>query len=194
MIAVSDKESGASIGSITDSQLQILVDHLPVCMPGCMASGDDPAARDTAAPGGGASATQKTAASQPAGARAEPFVEADHIKVQHILIGYQGSVRGKTITRSKEEARVLAYEILAMTKKDGADFGALVKKYTNDAFPGIYGMSNRGVPKNPGERRREDMVPAFGNAGFPLRVGEVGIADYDPRASPYGWHIVKRIE
>jgi hypothetical protein len=28
MIAVSDKESGASIGSITDSQLQILVDHL----------------------------------------------------------------------------------------------------------------------------------------------------------------------
>jgi hypothetical protein len=28
MIAVSDKESGASIGSITDSQLQILVNHL----------------------------------------------------------------------------------------------------------------------------------------------------------------------
>jgi hypothetical protein len=28
MIAVSDKESGASIGSITDAQLQILVDHL----------------------------------------------------------------------------------------------------------------------------------------------------------------------
>jgi len=28
MIAVSDKASGASLGSITESQLQILVDHL----------------------------------------------------------------------------------------------------------------------------------------------------------------------
>ena len=28
MIAVSDKSSGASLGSITESQLQILVDHL----------------------------------------------------------------------------------------------------------------------------------------------------------------------
>jgi hypothetical protein len=28
MIAVSDKTSGASLGSITESQLQILVDHL----------------------------------------------------------------------------------------------------------------------------------------------------------------------
>jgi parvulin-like peptidyl-prolyl isomerase len=38
------------------------------------------------------------------------------------------------------------------------------------------------------------MVPAFGDAGFPLKVGEIGMADFDPQKSPYGWHIVKRLE
>jgi parvulin-like peptidyl-prolyl isomerase len=38
------------------------------------------------------------------------------------------------------------------------------------------------------------MVPAFGDAGFPLKVGEIGMASYDSTKSPYGWHIVKRLK
>jgi hypothetical protein len=38
------------------------------------------------------------------------------------------------------------------------------------------------------------MIPAFGNVGFALKVGEIGIASYDEQSSPYGWHIIKRLE
>jgi parvulin-like peptidyl-prolyl isomerase len=119
--------------------------------------------------------------------------EPDHVQVQHILIGFQGSVPGKRITRSKDEAKQLAYQLLEQAQA-GADFDALVRQNTDDSPPGIYGMSNRGVAPARGEYARDGMVPAFGNAGFPLAVGAVGIADYDPRTSPYGWHIVKRLK
>jgi parvulin-like peptidyl-prolyl isomerase len=38
------------------------------------------------------------------------------------------------------------------------------------------------------------MIPAFGNVGFALRVGGIGMAEYDAQQSPYGWHIIKRIK
>jgi parvulin-like peptidyl-prolyl isomerase len=41
---------------------------------------------------------------------------------------------------------------------------------------------------------RDKMVGAFGDVGFPLQVGEIGLAEYDPQKSKYGWHIIKRIE
>ncbi len=119
--------------------------------------------------------------------------EPDHIQVQHILIGFQGSVPGKPIRRSKEEAKTLAYQLLDQARA-GADFDQLVRQHTDDSPPGIYGMSNRGVAPAKNEYARDSMVPAFGNAGFPLQMGEIGIADYDPRTSPYGWHIVKRLK
>jgi parvulin-like peptidyl-prolyl isomerase len=119
--------------------------------------------------------------------------EPDHIQVQHILIGFQGSVPGKPIRRSKDEAKTLAYQLLEEARA-GVDFDELVRKHTDDSPPGIYGMSNRGVAPARGEYARDGMVPAFGNAGFPLQVGEIGIADYDQRSSPYGWHIVKRLK
>lgn len=116
-----------------------------------------------------------------------------HITVQHILIGFSGSVPGKNITRSRDEAKKLAYEILEQAKK-GEDFDALVEKYTDDSPPGIYKMSGSGVPNAPGEYSRDSMVPAFGNVGFKLQVGEIGIADYDQSASPFGYHIIKRLQ
>jgi parvulin-like peptidyl-prolyl isomerase len=118
--------------------------------------------------------------------------EPGHIKVQHILIGFKGSVPGKPIVRSQEEASKLAYDLLNQART-GADFDHLVKKHTDDSPPGIYGMSNRGVPPASGEYPRDGMVPAFGNVGFVLNVGEIGVADYDSSTSPYGWHVIKRV-
>jgi len=119
----------------------------------------------------------------------------DYISVQHILIGFQGSLPGKPVSRTKEEAEQLANEIFAKAKA-GEDFDALVKEYTDDAYPGIYKMANFGVPADRANMvyPREGMVPAFGNVGFPLAVGEIGMAAYNPQESPYGWHIIKRVE
>jgi len=119
--------------------------------------------------------------------------EPDHITIQHVLIGFTGSVPGKNITRTQEEAKKLAEEILARAKK-GENFDELVKKYTDDSAPGIYSMANNGVASAAGEYPRSRMVPAFGDAGFPLQVGEIGMASYDKGKSPFGWHIVKRLK
>jgi parvulin-like peptidyl-prolyl isomerase len=118
--------------------------------------------------------------------------EADRITIQHVLIGFAGSVPGKGITRSQAEAKVLAEDILARAKK-GEDFDSLVREHTDDSPPGIYSMSNLGIPPAKGEYARNQMVPAFGDAGFPLQVGEFGMAAYDWMRSPYGGHVVKRI-
>ncbi len=123
----------------------------------------------------------------------KPATPPAHIQVQHILIGFKGSVPGKPITRSLEEARRLAYEILQRAR-DGEDFGKLVEKYTDDQAPGIYGMANTDVTPAQGEYPRKGMVPAFGDVGFELSVGNISIADYDKKTSPYGFHVIKRIK
>src|SRR5262245_47677096 len=85
-------------------------------------------------------------ATTPPAAQKEP----DHITIQHVLIGFKGSVPGKNITRTQDEAKTLAEEILARAKK-GEDFDGLVKQYTDDAAPGIYSMANNGVTPADGE-------------------------------------------
>jgi hypothetical protein len=124
-----------------------------------------------------------------------PDKEPDHIRVQHILIGFKGSVPGKGITRTVEEAKVLAYSLLDSAKA-GVNYDALVARHTDDSAPGIYGLANRGVTPAgpPSEYGRDQMVPAFGNVGFKLKLGEIGVADYDARTSPYGYHVIKRVE
>jgi hypothetical protein len=117
------------------------------------------------------------------------------ITVQHVLIGFEGSVPGKPITRTREEAKTLAEELFQKVKS-GEDFDAVVKQYTDDSHPGIYSMADNGIAADPskGVYPRNGMIPAFGNIGFGLQVGEIGMAAYDAQTSPYGWHIIKRIK
>lgn len=119
--------------------------------------------------------------------------EPAHIKVQHILIGFTGRLPGKNITRSQKDAEKLAQDILEKAKKAPDSFEALVKEYTDDSPPGIYGMSNFGQAPEGEEYPRDQMVPAFGNVGFKLQVGEIGMASFDEATSPYGYHIIKRL-
>jgi len=119
-------------------------------------------------------------------------MEPQHVRLQHILIGFTGTVPGKEITRSREEAQALAAQLLDRAKK-GEDFDALVKKYTDDQYPSVYALANRMVTPGEGEFSRDRMIPAFGDVGFPLQIGEIGMAQYEPGRSPYGWHIIKRI-
>ncbi len=171
--------------------------------------------------------------------------EPDRIVVQHVLISFQGcGIPG--VTRTKEEAEVLANEILEQVR-GGADMDALVREKSDDPVPetdetpGHYGLMNKGVRDRAEERKtfmaqnefrktiealqlevragkltqaeyqkqgtalqsammdgqympRTGLVPAFGDVGFTLKVGEVGLATFDAEKSPFGFHIIKRLE
>ena len=121
--------------------------------------------------------------------------EPAHVTVQHILIAFQGSIPEAKVTRTRAEAEALAAEVFERAKK-GEDFEALVKQYTDDEFPGIYRMSNFDVAPDTSKQEysRAKMVKSFGDVGFALEVGAIGLAVYDPKASKYGWHIIKRLE
>lgn len=126
--------------------------------------------------------------------------ESSHIVVQHVLIAFTGTLPGKAIKRTREEAAVLAKEVLDKAQA-GENFGKLVEDYTDDSPPGIYRMANFGEQSFMKAAKPQDnvfprdrMVPAFGDVGFPLEVGEIGMSEYDPAKSPFGWHIVKRLK
>jgi peptidyl-prolyl cis-trans isomerase C len=125
-------------------------------------------------------------------ARAEP----ERVTIQHILIAFKGSLPDDTkVTRSREDAEKLALQVFERAKA-GEDFAAMVKMYTNDSYPGIYKMTNKGLTpdRSKQEFSRTGMVKAFGDVGFSLELGGVGLAIYDPATSRFGWHIIKRLE
>ena len=116
----------------------------------------------------------------------------DVVTVQHVLISFKGRV-DKPVERSKKDAKELAWEVFDRAEA-GEDFDALVKEYTNDSHPGIYTMTNRGAATLPNTYKRSDMAVSFGDVSFKLDVGEIGMAGFNPELSPYGWHIIKRLE
>ncbi len=121
-----------------------------------------------------------------------PKAEPEHITVAHVLISFAGA--GTEAKRSKADAEKLANEVLARAKK-GEDFDKLMKDLSDDTGGGAYMMSNLGVrPTSGDEYPRNKMVPAFGDVGFKLDVGGIGMSQFDPRTSPYGWHIIKRLK
>jgi hypothetical protein len=126
------------------------------------------------------------------GMPAEPRTEPDMVVVDHILIGVAGAL---PVRRSAAEAKALTNEILGKLK-DGADWDALKSAHSDDPPPGgPYTMTNFGKPTHGGAMGRGDMVRSFGDVSFGLDVGEIGVAAYQPaaRASPFGYHIIKRI-
>jgi cyclophilin family peptidyl-prolyl cis-trans isomerase len=169
--------------------------------------------------------------------------EPADITVQHVLISFRETP--VKADRSKEEAEALANEILKRAR-DGEDFGALVKEYSDDninpkdALPGSYRMLNNGVQALDYDRAvftnlekeqefvnglkakfdkkeityeqamgqiqdyrvgkygaqpipRGQMVQSFGDISFSLKVGEIGVAEYSPTGSKFGWHIIRRV-
>ncbi len=119
--------------------------------------------------------------------------EPDRVVVDHILIGVR-SAKMPTGRRNSEEARDVAYDLLSRLLS-GADWADLKREYSEDPPPGgPYALRNRGVaPASGQEYARDGMVRAFGDVGFSLEPGETAIADFSPQ-SPYGFHIIRRLE
>ena len=112
-----------------------------------------------------------------------PERKVDTIEVQHLLVAHKDAGIGG-VTRTLAEAEKLTGQLLDEILK-GGNFDALVKQHTNDSHPGIYEMT---------KASRSGMVAAFGNVAWRLQVGETGVAPWDASASPFGWHIIKRLE
>jgi parvulin-like peptidyl-prolyl cis-trans isomerase-like protein len=120
--------------------------------------------------------------------------EPERIRVQHVLIGFTGSMGNlKKIQRSKDEAERLALDVLAKAR-GGEEFGGLVQQYTDDKAPGIYGLTNDGIPLAEAFLPRRVLPSGFGNVAFRMQVGDISLCPYDPNDSPMGWHVIKRLE
>lgn len=110
---------------------------------------------------------------------AKPATVEDNIKVAHVLVGWEGSLPGKPVKRTKEEALKLAKELAHEARKPGNDFIGLVWKHSDDGGPGVYEVT-------PAMRGR--YVPQFTALALSLGVGQVDIV-----ATRFGYHVMKRV-
>jgi hypothetical protein len=130
---------------------------------------------------------------------AKKKAEPSAITVQHILIGFKKTVPNKKLDRTKREAQALAEELLQRAQA-GEEFEALVREYTDEGqrpdnpHPGLILITNRDAPLLPGSIERDDLAINFADVAFELEVDEIGLAKYHPGNSPYGWHVIKRLE
>ena len=109
--------------------------------------------------------------------------EEPKVGASHVLIQYKGSMRaGPNITRSKDEAKKLATQVMAKAKK-GQDFAGLAKQYSDE--PGAKDRAG-----TLGKFARGMMVKPFADAAFALKPGEISnVVETD-----FGFHVIKRTE
>jgi parvulin-like peptidyl-prolyl isomerase len=153
---------------------------------GCvMATFEGPGEAPRIAPPPNAVASHRTnddATAKPLNAALDASVPTE-ISARHLLVSYKGSLRAPPgIGRSKEEARARAEEAEKRAKA-GEDFVALVKQYSDEP-----GAGDRGGDL--GKFDRASMVPAFANAAFALKVGEISSVV----ETQFGFHVILRTE
>lgn len=97
-------------------------------------------------------------------------------EVSHILV----QVAANASEAEKKAAEAKANQLAAQARAPGADFAALARANSDDS-----GSKDKGGDL--GWIRKEDMVPAFGNAAFTMQAGQISA----PVKSEFGWHIIK---
>ncbi len=100
------------------------------------------------------------------------------VDASHILIGYKGATRS-TATRTKEEAKAIADDLLKKVNANPSSFAALAMENTED--PGS--KQNGGEYKN---ITRGQMMPEFNDFVFGNPVGKTGIVE-----TAFGYHVMK---
>jgi hypothetical protein len=126
-----------------------------------------------------ASAPSRSAASASAQSEEAP----KRIGARHVLIQWMGSDRaGKSVLRTREQALVLAQEVLKRARA-GEDLGRLAVEYSDEPNAGARGGSL-------GRFGKGQMVGAFEQVAFKLKVGEIS----DIVETPFGFHIIQRTE
>lgn len=108
-------------------------------------------------------------------------------KVEHILIAYKGASKADaSVTRSKEEAKKFAEELLAKVQK-GENFENLAKQYSNDTADKDQG----GLLPTPVNGQDDGYVKPFQDAALALKKN----GDISPvTETEFGFHIIKGVE
>jgi peptidyl-prolyl cis-trans isomerase C len=104
----------------------------------------------------------------------EKFKQGDSVRASHILLRVDPNAPEPT----KKQARTRIASILKRARS-GEDFAALAKQHSQD------GSAQQGGDL--GYFEREQMVPAFSEAAFALKPGEIS----DVVTTQFGYHIVK---
>ena len=113
---------------------------------------------------------------------AEHKAEFDQVHARHILIRFQGSqveLRPGTKDLTDAEALAKAQEIRKKIQ-GGLDFAELAKLESDDVGSGANGGEL-------GSFRHGQMMPAFEEAAFALKVNDVS----EPVKTPYGYHVIQ---
>lgn len=113
-----------------------------------------------------------------------PSDNAKTIRASQILIAFKGAKGADPkVTRNREEAKALA-EHVDIEARAGADFSALVAKYSDDP-------QARTTHGDLGALTRESLEKPLTDAAFGLMKQEIG---YEPVETSLGFHIIKRTE
>ena len=100
---------------------------------------------------------------------------AEQTHARHILVGVEKNADMKTKAAALAKIKSIKKEL-----KEGADFDALAKKYSDDPA-----SKNKGGDL--GFFAKGDMVPEFEKAAFALNVGQIS----EPVLTDFGYHIIK---
>ncbi|MBN2306633.1 protein translocase subunit SecD [Candidatus Peregrinibacteria bacterium] len=103
------------------------------------------------------------------------------VRASHILISYEGaSNAAEGVTRTKEEARSIAEDVLTQAQAEPDNFAELAKKYS-DGPTGSNGGDLNFFGKG-------QMVPEFETTAFALGVGEISSSVVE---TEFGFHVIK---
>ena len=119
---------------------------------------------------------------------------ADSGKVRHILISYKGSGASETVTRTKEQAKVMADSLLGQLKK-GAKFADYVEKHSEDNGKKMPPNKKEGetYPGKGGDygwlNASSSFVEPFKNAALDNKKGTLLVVE-----SNFGYHIMEVLD
>ncbi|MBN2193907.1 MAG: peptidyl-prolyl cis-trans isomerase [Polyangiaceae bacterium] len=112
----------------------------------------------------------------------EQSANNEKVGASHVLLAYKGATRAKdTVSRSKEEAKALADQVLARVRK-GEDFSKVAQELSD--------CPSKARGGDLGTFARDRMAPAFSKAAFELKVGGVS----EVVETPFGYHVIKRTQ
>jgi peptidyl-prolyl cis-trans isomerase D len=107
------------------------------------------------------------------------YIKDGSVRARHILIAFEGAERAaSTITRTKEEARAKAREVLRQARSEEVVFAQLARDESDGP------TASRGGDL--GYFLNGDMVDAFNDFVFANSIGAIGMVE-----TPLGFHVVK---
>jgi hypothetical protein len=116
------------------------------------------------------------------------------VTVRQLLVTFQGA-KGAAVARTREEAEALAAR-LEREARAGADFEALAREHNDGGtlFPARFSAVEGAIDAAPDDFRRANLPRGLARAAFDLAVGEIALVEYHEEDSPFGWHLVLRVE